>query len=109
MRTRIALISLASFLLCFTAAVWSAPFDAGGALRMEATPATQTVSGKIASIGDAEFTLEVKQDQNPITMKFLIDDNTKMNGKLSVGAHATVDYRSEDGTNIATQIRVTSA
>jgi len=76
---------------------------------METAAQTQTVSGRIASIGDAEFTLEVKQNQNPIAMKFLIDDKTKMNGKLSVGAHATVDYRSEDGTNIATQIRVTSA
>jgi hypothetical protein len=106
MRLVTALALAASFLFCFVA-VWSAPLNASGLVRMESTAEKQTVSGKITFIGDGEFLLEVKQDQNQNTMKFLIDDNTKADGKLSVGAHASVDYRSEGGTNIATQIRVT--
>jgi hypothetical protein len=41
-----------------------------------------------------------------VGLKFLIDDNTKIDGKLPAGATATVDYRSEDVNNIAVNVVV---
>ena len=35
-----------------------------------------------------------------MTFKFLMDDHTKIDGKLSVGATAAVDYRTEDVTAV---------
>jgi hypothetical protein len=55
-----------------------------------------TVTGKLSAIGDASFTIDVKKSQDPEPMQFLIDDNTKLEGKLTVGAQATVEYRASD-------------
>jgi hypothetical protein len=93
------------FLVCFTVAVWCTPLSAhtnSGAER-------QTVSGKIASVGDAEFALEISQNQRQSKLEFLVDGNTKVEGKLTVGAQATVEYRSEAGKNIATHVSVMPA
>ncbi len=35
-----------------------------------------------------------------MTLKFLVDDHTKTERKLNVGATATVDYRTEDVTAV---------
>jgi len=107
MRFRTALTLAAFSLLCFTIAVWSTPLDAQALARTNAAAETQTVSGKITSVGDAEFSLEVKQNQKESTVQFLVDGNTKVDGKLAVGAQATVDYHSEGGRNIATHVLVT--
>jgi len=107
MRFRTALTLAAFSLLCFTIAVWSTPFDAQASARTSAAAEPHTVSGKIASVGDAEFSLEVKQNQKESTVQFLVDGNTKVDGKLAVGAQATVDYHSEGGRNIATHVLVT--
>lgn len=106
MRFRTALSLASLFLLCFTVAVWSTPLNAQSAVRTNPTAETQSLSGKIASVGDAEFALEVRQNQKPNTVQFLVDGNTKVEGKLSIGAQATVEYRSEDGRNIATHVSV---
>ena len=37
----------------------------------------------------------------------LVDDKTTVEGKLAVGAKATVEYRSTDGKNIAVHVIVT--
>jgi hypothetical protein len=63
-------------------------------------------SGQIASVGDASFTLEVKKSKDPQTVQFVVDENTKVGGKLAVGAQAVVEYRSEDDKNIATHVVV---
>jgi hypothetical protein len=65
-----------------------------------------SVSGKISAIGDASFSVDVKKGQDSVTFQFLIDDTTAVEGRLKVGAHATVDYRTNDGTNIATHVVV---
>jgi hypothetical protein len=106
MRFRTALTLAALSLLCFTVAVWSTPLDAQAPAQANATTETQTVTGKISSVGDAGFTMEVKQNQKESTLQFLVDGNTKVDGKLSVGAQATVDYHSEGGRNIATHVVV---
>jgi hypothetical protein len=48
----------------------------------------------------------VKKSQNLVTLQFLIDDTTKVEGRLEVGSIATVDYRTDEGTNIATHVVV---
>lgn len=108
MRFRTALSLASFFLLCFSVAVWS-PLNAQSPVKANTAGETQTISGKIASVGDAEFTLEVNQDQKQNRVQFLVDGATKVEGKLSVGAQATVDYRSEGGKNIATHVLVNPA
>lgn len=106
MRFRTALSIASLFLVCFTLAVWATPLDAKDKLTTDPLPEVQSLTGKVASVGDAEFSLEVRKDQQDVKVKFLVDGNTKIEGKLSIGAHATVEYRSEDGYNIATRISV---
>jgi hypothetical protein len=109
MRFRTAL-SMATFLLiCFTVAVWSTPLNAQAPVNTNSGAERQTVSGKIASVGDAEFALEISQNQRESKLEFLVDGNTKVEGKLTVGAQATVEYRSEAGKNIATHVSVMPA
>lgn len=40
-------------------------------------------------------------------MQFLVDDKTRMEGKLAIGAQAMVEYRSDGGQNIAVHVVVT--
>ncbi len=108
MRFRAALCMASLFLVFFTVAAWSAPErDAAGALTP--APDGQSLTGKISSIGDAAFTLEVRKNQEVNNVQFLVDDNTKVEGQLAVGAHATVEYRSNDGKNVAVHVVVTPA
>ena len=98
-------LSLATFfLVCFTLAVGRSTALIG---PQEKTPAAEirSVSGRITSVGDAEFTLDLNKKE-PEKLKFLIDSETKMEGKLAIGANAAVDYRSSDGKNIATHVVV---
>src|SRR5215475_14416957 len=65
MRFRTALSLATLFLVCFTIASWStAASEVLGPTSMTAPPDNQSQSGKIASIGDAAFTLEVIQGQD---------------------------------------------
>jgi hypothetical protein len=65
-----------------------------------------SVSGKISAIGDASFSVDVRKSQDVVTLQFLIDDTTKVEGRLEVGTMATVDYRTDDGNNIALHVVV---
>jgi len=73
--------------------------------------ATQSgpVYGKISVVAAASFSVDVQQSQEPATLKFLIDDTTKIEGQLKVGATAPVDYRTGDVNNIAVHAVVHSA
>ena len=104
------ILTLATLLpACFAVAAWSeyrVPRPANRRYR----PATQSgsVSGKITAVGGGSFSVDVQKSQEPVTLKFLIDDNTKIDGKLKVGATATVDYRTEDVNNYAVHVVVHS-
>jgi hypothetical protein len=109
-RFRAALLLCTFFLGGFTVAAWSTTSQP----EYSTAPAeNQSVAGKISSVGDAEFTLEVHKSQNPDsnsnTLQFLVDANTKVEGKLTVGAQATVEYRDAEGKYIATRVVVTPA
>jgi hypothetical protein len=110
MRFRTMLTLATLFLACFTVAVWSEPVASQPSGKSYG-PATQngSVSGRISSIGDASFSVDVKKSQDLVTLRFLIDDNTKVDGKLEVGSMATVDYRTEEANNIAIRVVVQSA
>jgi hypothetical protein len=81
--------------------VWATPLDAQNPGKTE-PPEIENVSGKIISVGDVEFTLEVRQNQQQTKVRYFIDARTKLEGKLSIGSQATVEYRSEAGNHIAT-------
>jgi len=96
------------FLVCFTIAAWSTPPAAHPAAGpLEPTPDNQSLSGQITSVGDAEFSVQVAKNKDASTVQFLVDDKTTVEGKLAVGAKATVEYRSTDGKNIAVHVIVT--
>jgi hypothetical protein len=110
MRFRTALFLASLFMVCFTVAAWSTPNpERLGPADLTAPPDNQSLSGKIASIGDAAFSLEIVKNQNKKTVEFLVDEDTKVVGKLRVGSQATVEYRSDSGRNIAVRVVVTPA
>jgi hypothetical protein len=108
MRFRTALSLAAMFIVSFAAVSLATPIPAGLVpASLLPNPGNQSQSGKIASIGDAAFSLEVTKGQERKTIEFLIDGDTKVEGKLKVGSLATVEYRSADGSNIAVHVVVT--
>lgn len=110
MRFRAVFSVVPLFVVCFTVAAWAAPVpDRSTAVGLALTPDNASQSGKIASIGDAEFSLEVTNGQERKTIEFLVDGDTRVEGKLKVGAQATVEYRSADGRNIAVHVVVRRA
>jgi hypothetical protein len=46
---------------------------------------------QVSAVGEASFSVDVQKSQEPVTIKFLMDDDTKIDGKLNVGTTATVD------------------
>ena len=73
-------------------------------------PATQNgyVSGRVSAMGAGTFSVDVKKSEDVVTLKFLVDSATKIDGKLAVGSMATVDYRNDGADNIAVHVVVKS-
>jgi hypothetical protein len=105
--TLVSLFILTVFVACLSVAVSSdalASQPVSGFLS-EATE-HGSVSGKISAIGDASFSVDVRKSQDLVTLQFLIDDSTRVEGRLEVGSLATIDYRTDAGNNIATHVTV---
>jgi hypothetical protein len=107
MRFRTALFFCSVCMLCFVVTAWSTPCASRPATLLSAAAETKSVSGKIASVGDAEFSLEVPRNQTSSTLQFQIDGNTQLEGTLAVGSQATVDYHTAGGKMIATHVVIT--
>jgi hypothetical protein len=107
MRFRTALCLATLFLVCFTVAAWSTPQPARLLDYSQPLPDNQSLSGKIASVGDATFSLEVTKNQEVSTVEFMVDGDTKVEGKLATGAQVTVEYHSNSGKNVAVHVVVT--
>jgi hypothetical protein len=105
------LVLAALFMACFILAVFAKPRSPiGGAASTGSLSENQSVSGQIATVGDAAFAINItKGKQGPQTVEFLVDDQTKVEGKLTIGAQALVEYRSDSGRNIAVHVVVTPA
>lgn len=112
MRFRTALSFCSLFMCGFIVAAWATPYPSQPAALLPSLPSaaeTNSVSGKIASVGDSEFSLEVPKNEKPSTLQFQLDANTQLEGTLAVGSQATVDYRSAAGKMIATHVVVPPA
>jgi hypothetical protein len=104
--TLVTLFILTVFVACLSVAISSdALASQPNSLFKDATE-KGSVSGKISAIGDASFSVDVKKSQDVVTLQFLIDDATKVEGRLEVGSVATVDYRTDQGNNIALHVVV---
>jgi hypothetical protein len=107
--TVVTLFILTVFVACLSVAISSdalASQPHSDLFELKGAAEHGSVSGKISGIGDASFSVEVKKSQDPVTLQFLIDDTTKVEGRLEVGSMATVDYRTDDGNNIALHVVV---
>jgi hypothetical protein len=109
LRSILALTTL--FMTCFTLAVFAEPLPRKNAeAGAKGSPENQSVSGQISAVGDAAFSVSTKKDNSgQQTVEFLVDDKTKVEGKLTIGAQALVEYRSDSGKNIAVHVVVTPA
>ena len=104
-RTVVSLASL--FFTLFAVAVWAKPVNSPPSPdSSHSATVHQTVAGQISSVGDASFALDVKKNQDVQHMEFLVDGNTKVEGRLTVGATATVEYNSVGGKNLAVHVVV---
>jgi len=110
MRLRTALTLATLFFVCFTIAAWSTPVpDRLIPASPSITPDNPSLSGKIASVSDAAFSIEITKNQERKVVEFQVDGDTKIEGKLAVGSQATVEYRSNGGNNVALRVVVTPA
>jgi len=108
MRLRTALTLATLFLVCFTISAWSIPVpNRLFPTSPTASPDNPSLSGKIASVSDAAFSLEVIKNQERKVIEFQVDGDTKVEGKLTVGSQATVEYRLNGNNNIAVRVVVT--
>jgi hypothetical protein len=67
----------------------------------------KTASGKVTDIASDKksFTLEVTDGNAKHDMQFVLDANTQVQGKVSVGTDATVEFQpTPDGKNLAVVI-----
>jgi hypothetical protein len=110
-----ALISAAvlSLPLC-TIATWVVPLMPGGfsvaqAQDLPKPPETKVTDGKVTGVGKETFSIEVQEDKTPKTIQFVVDQNTKIDGKIMVGLTAQVEYKVDGEKNIALHVIVTTA
>jgi Domain of unknown function (DUF5666) len=65
-----------------------------------------STSGRVISIGDAQFSLETSARQKSNTLQFLIDEDTKVEGQLIVGSYVNVDYRQDGDKLVAHRVTI---
>jgi hypothetical protein len=107
MRIRSAISLTTLFVVLFLPGVWSLKLTSQFPSTLwNRVPENQFVAGKIAAIRDAEFSVRVGNDKDAKTIRFLIDENTKVEGKLVEGAQVSVEYTTEKGDNFAVHVVV---
>ena len=109
MRFRTVSVLGALLLLAFAVPAWSIPILTPAVSLVPSNPESHSIAGRISAVGDMQFSLDIQKNNQPNTMQFLTDEHTKLEGKLAVGAQASVDYRVEGDKMIATRIVVTPA
>jgi hypothetical protein len=76
----------------------------------QAQPATKSVAGKVASIGNSGTTFALQVDGNDKqVMNFVVGKDTQLKGHVTTGTLVTVEYRpADEGQNVALTITVRS-
>jgi hypothetical protein len=69
----------------------------------------QSATGKVVNVSPTSITLEVREQGQPKTIEFVIDSNTKVEGKVAKDGMAHVTFRTENGRHIATAVRASAA
>jgi Cu/Ag efflux protein CusF len=119
MKNKTRFILAATFSLALITAVGAIPPAAH--ITIDATQVaaqTQSASGTISAVDKDSFTItlppmqkssvaNLAQQDPPKSMTFVVDKNTTIEGKLSVGATADVTYRDDNGNHVAIGVRVT--
>ncbi|HEV2298339.1 MAG TPA: hypothetical protein VGR72_07465 [Candidatus Acidoferrales bacterium] len=69
---------------------------------------TLQASGKIATVSDTQFTVEVQKSKVSVDpMTFTTDKDSVVDGKIVEGAMADITYRVDSGKNIVVRARIT--
>ena len=109
MRFRTMVVIDVFVLLAIALAAWSKPVPAPLDSLFSPPPESHSVSGKITAVGETQFTLDILKNTKPDIVHFVIDENTAVEGKMTVGAQAAVDYRVDGEKMIATRVVITQA
>lgn len=91
-------LSFFSFLLAVSLIPSARGADAG----------TQSVTGTVQSVSDTSLVLSHTNEGKEVQTTFELRPDTKVEGTLAKDAKATVEYRVEEGKNIAVRITVSS-
>ncbi len=102
MRFRTMVVVDVLILLAVALAAWSKPAPLDSLLA--SPPEAHSVSGKIAALAESQISLDILKNAKPDIVHFVIDENTAVEGKLTVGAQAAVDYRVDGEKMIATRV-----
>lgn len=76
------------------------------ASAVQAEKEAKSAAGKVVSVTPTSLSVEVEESGQAKTLDFAIDSNTKVEGKLAKNANVRVTYRTEEGRNIATMVKV---
>lgn len=94
-------------LLCLTPlSAFTAYYGAKVSIRSVPRVDLHSTSGRVLSIGDAQFSLETSVRQKSNTLQFLIDEDTKVEGQLIVGSYVNVDYRQDGDKLVAHRVTI---
>ncbi len=96
-------------LLAVALAAWSKPAPAALNSLLASPSEAHSVSGKIAALAESQISLDILKNAKPDIVHFVIDENTAVEGKLTVGAQAAVDYRVDGEKMIATRVVIIQA
>ncbi|HEY1471433.1 MAG TPA: hypothetical protein VGF61_20510 [Candidatus Acidoferrum sp.] len=106
MRFRTMVVVDAFVLLAIGLAAWSKPVPSP---LLSRPPESHSVSGKIAAVAESQISLDILKNAKPDIVHFVIDENTAVEGKLTVGAQAAVDYRVDGERMVATRVVIIQA
>lgn len=109
MRFRTMLVVDAFVLLAVALAAWSKPIQSPLDSLLSSPPESHSVSGKIAAVAESQISLDILKNAKPDIVHFVIDENTAVEGKLTVGAQAAVDYRVDGERMVATRVVIIPA
>jgi Domain of unknown function (DUF5666) len=100
-------VSIAGLLVLGAAYSARGQYNSGQAQSEKQQPATKSVAGKVATIGNGgtSFTLEPTGGAEKNALNFVVDKNTQVKGQVKQGTMVTVEYQPmEDGQLLAVSI-----